>query len=229
MLASWRSSAWARFHRPRLPAVHTLLQLALVGLAISAFVLLGRLYSAPALTAFDTAALRFAQDVRSPWLDEVARGLSAIGSELLWLVWVPIVLALLVLRKAPSAVALALVALGVTPLNGLLKGLYQRARPSEWGSGVQAFSFPSGHAMAAGAVFGMLAILAWRELSGAARWLAVCVCVGMAVAIALTRPYLGVHYPTDVLAGLLAGALWADLVVLGWRTAARATRDAPRP
>ena len=71
--------------------------------------------------------------------------------------------------------------------------------------------------MAAGAVYGLLAVVAWRELSGPWRWLAIGVCVGLAVAIALTRPYLGLHYPTDIAAGLLAGGLWADLVILVWR------------
>jgi undecaprenyl-diphosphatase len=91
---------------------------------------------------------------------------------------------------------------------------------------VQAFSVPSGHAMAAGAVFGILALLAWRELSGRTRWVAVAICIGIGLLIALTRPYLGVHYPTDVIAGLFAGGLWADLVVVAWRASAYGVRSA---
>ena len=84
-----------------------------------------------------------------------------------------------------------------------------------------------GHAMAAGAVFGFLAFLAWRELRGRPRWVAIAGAVVAAVLIALTRPYLGVHYPSDVLAGLLAGVLWADLVVLAWRLGARRLANRP--
>ena len=81
--------------------------------------------------------------------------------------------------------------------------------------------------MAAGAVFGFLAFLAWRELRGRPRWVAIAGAVVAAVLIALTRPYLGVHYPSDVLAGLLAGVLWADLVVLAWRLGARRLANRP--
>ena len=138
-----------------------------------------------------------------------------------------VVLLLLALRRLPSAAAISVVALAVYAWNDGLKAIYQRARPTQLEGvlGVQSFSFPSGHAMAAGAVFGILALVAWREVRGQGRWAVVVVCVGLALGVALSRVYLGVHYPTDVLAGLLAGALWADIVVLIWRFAARTTRQ----
>jgi membrane-associated phospholipid phosphatase len=205
------------FGRPKLPPRVVLLESALVALALSAFVLVGRLYDLPALAAVDAGGLHIAAAVRSTWLDHVATTVTSLGSEWLWPVSLVMVLTLVWLRRLPSAIALLVVVAGVQPLNDLLKTIYHRARPTEFGSGAQAFSFPSGHAMAAGAVYGLLAVIAWRELRGRSRWLAVGVCVGLAVAIALTRPYLGVHYPTDVAAGLLAGGVWADVVLLVWR------------
>ena len=196
-----------------------------MAIALSAFVLLGRLYSDPSIASFDNACLQLAGSVRSPVLDRVATMVTSLGAEWLWLAWVPVAGLLIWRRKLPSAAALVVVALGVQPWNDLLKGLYQRARPTEFGSGVQAFSFPSGHAMAAGAVFGILALLAWRELSGRTRWAAVAICIGLGLLIALTRPYLGLHYPTDVIAGLFAGGLWADAVVLAWRASAYCVRS----
>jgi membrane-associated phospholipid phosphatase len=220
MLVRRRTWYGARLSRPKLPRYTALLEMAAVALALSGFVLLGRLYNSPSIEALDNAGLQLTSGIRSPDLDRVASFVTSLGAEWLWLVWVPVAGLLIAQRKLPSAAALVVVALGVQPWNDLLKAVYHRARPTEFGSGVQAFSFPSGHAMAAGAVFGILAVLAWRELSGAARWVAVAICIGVAVLIALTRPYLGVHYPSDVIAGLLAGGLWADLVLLVWRASA---------
>jgi undecaprenyl-diphosphatase len=143
------------------------------------------------------------------------------------MVWLPVAVALIGMRKVPSAAALVVVALAVHFWNDTLKAVYQRARPTELEGvlGVQMFSFPSGHAMAAGAVYFMLALLAWRELRGRIRWAVVGLCLAMSLCVAFSRVYLGVHYPTDVLAGLLAGALWADVVALGWRAAARRLRN----
>jgi undecaprenyl-diphosphatase len=120
-------------------------------------------------------------------------------------------------------VPLVVVALVVHFWNDALKAVYQRARPAELEGvlGVQVFSFPSGHAMAAGAVYFMLALVAWRELRGWIRWAAIGLCLVISLCVAFSRVYLGVHYPTDVLGGLLAGVLWADVVVLAWRAAAQ--------
>ena len=214
---------------PRLPSTPLLLESAVLALALAGFLLLGRLYTLAPVAAADAATLRAIGALRSRELDQVARTVTAFGSEWLWMVWVPVVLVLLAKRRYPDAVAVAVVALGVSPLNDTLKELYQRARPIEHGSGAQAYSFPSGHAMASGAVYTMLAILAWRDLRGRARVAGMVAAIGAALLIALTRPYLGVHYPSDVLAGLLAGALWADLVVLTWRTGAHVVRARAAP
>jgi undecaprenyl-diphosphatase len=207
----------------RLPRAAVLLEVGLIVLALTTFLALGRLYAVAPLVAMDEAGLAMAHGLRSAALDTIMPRMSQLGSEALWFVWLPVAVALIGLRKMPSAAALVVAALAVHFWNDALKALYQRTRPTELEGvlGVQVFSFPSGHAMAAGAVYGMLALLAWRELRGRLRWAAVGVCMAVALCVAFSRVYLGVHYPTDVLAGLLAGALWADVVALGWRVAAR--------
>jgi len=207
----------------RLPPTAVLLEMAVIALAVAAFLALGRLYAAAPIVAFDEAGLGFARGLHSAPLDTIMPVVSLLGSEALWLVWAPVAIALIALRRVRSASALVVVALVVHFWNDALKAVYQRTRPSdiEGVVGVQVFSFPSGHAMAAGAVYGMLALVAWRELRGVLRWAAVSLCLVLALCIAFSRVYLGVHYPTDVVAGLLAGALWADIVALGWRVLAR--------
>jgi membrane-associated phospholipid phosphatase len=219
--------AWWRWRRVRLPSLTLLLEAGAIAMAAAIFLVLGRLYAAPPLVAMDEGGLALGRTLRSPEMDALFNVLTRFGAEALWLIWPPVVLLLLAARRLPSAVAIIVVALAVYAWNDGLKAIYQRARPTELEGvlGVQSFSFPSGHAMAAGAIFGILALVAWRELRGQARWAVVGVCVGLALGVAFSRVYLGVHYPTDVLAGLLAGVLWADLVVLIWRLAARTTRQ----
>ncbi len=206
----------------RLPGAAVLLETAAIALAVAAFLILGRLYAAAPMVALDDSGLASARGLRSAPLDTIVLAITSLGSEALWFVWPPVAIALILLRRLPSAAALAVVALGVHVLNSTLKAAYQRARPIELEGvmGVQGFSFPSGHAMAAGAVYATLALVAWRELRGPLRWAVLGLCLAIAVGVAFSRVYLGVHYPTDVLAGLLAGALWADVVVLGWRLGA---------
>jgi undecaprenyl-diphosphatase len=115
-----------------------------------------------------------------------------------------------------GALQLIAVALAEEGLNALLKHLFHRVRPAL--AGLETFSFPSGHAMAATATYGMVAILAARAYP-ALRWplaLAAAVC---ALLIGASRVFLGVHWASDVLGGFAAGAL--VLIV-----AARATRPA---
>jgi undecaprenyl-diphosphatase len=215
---------WRHVH---LPHTAVLLEIAAIVLALATFLALGRLYAAAPIVAVDDAGLAIARGLHSAPLDVIMTALSQLGSEALWLVWVPVAVVLIGLRKVPSAAALAVVALAVHFWDDTLKAVYQRARPAELDGalGVQIFSFPSGHAMAAGAVYGMLALLAWRELRGWLRWAAVGLCLAISLCVAFSRVYLGVHYPTDVLAGLLAGALWADVVAVAWRVSARRLRS----
>jgi undecaprenyl-diphosphatase len=77
---------------------------------------------------------------------------------------------------------------------------------------VHSLSFPSGHAMVSAAVYLSLAVLVSRALrQRAARAYVLAAGVTITLLVGITRVYFGVHYPTDVLAGWLAGASWALL------------------
>ncbi len=74
-------------------------------------------------------------------------------------------------------------------------------------------SFPSGHTAAAVSLYGGFALVVWRTVRVAAlRALAVVAGIGVPVAVALSRLYRGMHFPTDVLAGALLGSSWLALV-----------------
>jgi undecaprenyl-diphosphatase len=119
----------------------------------------------------------------------------------------------LVLTRQRTAAALLLWStLGAILVNNILKSLFVRPRPElfTWGTHVRTTSFPSGHAMSAAAIYGTVAFLAARLATR--RRTRTAIYVGAALIICLvaaSRVYLGVHYPTDVAAGLVVGLAWA--------------------
>lgn len=99
-----------------------------------------------------------------------------------------------------------------TLLNALLKNIFERARPEFVATGVpiDSFSFPSGHAMLSAITYLTLgALLARSEQNAAYKGYVVGIAIAITLLIGLSRLYLGVHYPTDVLAGWSIGALGA--------------------
>lgn len=100
---------------------------------------------------------------------------------------------------------------GVALINVLLKVIFQRQRPSLWLPLMteHTYSFPSGHAMASSAIGFSLAVIFWRTRY---RWLVVTAAGTYIIAVGLSRLYLGVHYPTDVVAGWCVSLVWVLLV-----------------
>lgn len=117
-------------------------------------------------------------------------------------------------HRTPTAALLAITMLGVAVLDVALKYAFHRARPvAFFGPTPSSYSFPSGHALGSLCFYGMLAaILAARARGRGAKfciWMAAVFLVGM---IGFSRIYLGVHYPSDVIAGYCAAAVWVGAV-----------------
>ncbi len=165
----------------------------------------------------DLAVLVWLHQFESPALDATARFASALGSEILLAIAGVLLVILAFQRQWSAAAGLAIVLVGASILNSLLKQMIQRARPEPLAGIIpaQGFSFPSGHAMVATAFYGYLAILAWRRWRGWRRVATTGLLVTVILAISLSRIYLGAHYITDIVAGWIAGFLWADAVALG--------------
>jgi undecaprenyl-diphosphatase len=106
-------------------------------------------------------------------------------------------------------------------LNLQLKAWFARARPelAEALRDAHGYSFPSGHAMGATFTFGAIAYLAFRILHGwRARAAALSLCCTMIIAIATSRIYLGVHWISDVGAGIAAGLIWLATTTVAYET-----------
>ena len=170
--------------------------------------------------AADLATLQFLQQFSSPQLTLLADFFSAMGSAIVVAIGAGLLVMFFWQRRWGAAVSLILVVAGAQVLNDILKQAFQRERPTPVTGliGAQQFSFPSGHAMVAAAFYLFLAYLAWRLIRG--RWqraLMVGSLVLLVLLIGISRLYLEAHYLSDVIAGFLAGALWADSVILGGR------------
>lgn len=111
-----------------------------------------------------------------------------------------------------SAILLMAATGGGLVLDNLLKIGFNRPRPQifKWGTYAVSSSFPSGHAMSSVIVYGTVAYLVARlQRNVGSRILTLCFAAFMIVAICSSRLYLGVHYPSDVLAGVVVGLAWA--------------------
>jgi undecaprenyl-diphosphatase len=209
--------------------------------AIGGFLALTRTISGKHGNAFDRTVVRATGRARHPIGNVIFRGLTFFGSAAgatavstaaLWLT-----------RRTPLlALQVVVGALGGISAEVGFKRLFRRDRPTLLGhlEEQQSTSFPSGHAMASASLYLSLAFVASRSrrlrarrgtlLSGAA---------GLAASVGVSRVYLGVHWPTDVLAGFALGTAWACLTEAAFdlsgadrverqaRRRSRDSRDAP--
>jgi membrane-associated phospholipid phosphatase len=160
------------------------------------------------LLPFDQPVLFWLHDHATPMLDRFMLGASQVGSALVLVPLALLVLArLLVLRRFGNAAYWALCTGGGALLNFAAKHGFARARPGLWLSlsPEDTYSFPSGHAMSTMAAFAALLVLLRHR-----RWLPLFALVGASYValVGLSRLYLGVHYPSDVLAGWCASLAW---------------------
>ena len=176
--------------------------------------------------SLDLAALAFLQQFASPPLTVVAQAISLLGSEAIWVLGGVLVVVYGWQRRWRAAASLLLVAVGAQILNDVLKAAFHRTRPEPLAGFIaaQAYSFPSGHAMVGAAFYIYVTYLSWRFAHGWRRAVLVIGLCLLLVLIGLARMYLQVHYLSDVIAGYLAGFLWADAVILGGRALTRRRR-----
>jgi undecaprenyl-diphosphatase len=143
------------------------------------------------------------------------KDLTALGSTtILTVVTLIVVGYLLISHKRRAALLVACAVGGGTALSNVFKYTFARPRPDLVAHSVDVYtsSFPSGHAMLSAVTYLTLgALLARVEQDVRTKIYVLSVAVLLTLAIGLSRAYLGVHYPTDVLAGWAVGSAWAML------------------
>jgi undecaprenyl-diphosphatase len=198
----------------------TLTLVAVVAGGLWVFVELSQAIGEDDVRALDRAVLLSLREPGDPadplgprWVEEMGRDLTALGGvAVLGLVSAAAALFLWMARR-PRSVALLLVAFaGGQALSLALKHGFSRPRPElvPHGSFVYTSSFPSGHSMMSAVVYLTLGALLARVLPRRRMKLLVMACaLGATALTGASRVYLGVHWPTDVLAGWSIGAAWA--------------------
>lgn len=182
------------------------------------------------LTSVDLHVLRTVAALRLPWLTISFVDITALGSlTLLGLVMICAAVPLFRIGDRRGALQLLVAVLGAGVWTLLTKRLFARARPDldDRLLDVHGFSFPSGHSAGAAALYITLALVLGRHVRTiAGRTLLGVACTVLVALIAFSRVYLGVHYPSDVVSGILFGGGWALLLtaVIEWRRAVALTR-----
>lgn len=167
---------------------------------------------------FDSKIINYLNQFRSPTLNQIMTDITALGSvSVLLSILIVVVGVLWSYRKYGGLAYLILVALGSGIFVHYLKLFFQRPRPEllEKLTHVASYSFPNGHSFAATAIYISLAYYAGINTSNPFREVLFYLMASLLIVlVAISRVFLGVHYPTDILAGVCGGAIWSLTVSL---------------
>lgn len=167
----------------------------------------------------DTLATPFLHGLASPALDQLMNAATFLGSNLaIPLLFALAVIVMLVLHRAREALFLAIACGGSLVLNETMKLFFARPRPQlPWAHVLPDYSFPSGHAMNSLVFYVALAVVLWSVFGRRVGLASLASAILLALFIGISRIYLGYHYLTDVVGGLLAGTAWLLIVAAAFR------------
>lgn len=198
-----------------------LASIAVIGGLIVAFLQIADAMSKGRMEAFDRSILMVFRDpanldqvIGPAWVHEMVRDITALGSfAVLGLIVLAVCIYLLLARRRADALLVAVTVLGGTLLSTLLKMGYARPRPDLAAMSQQfTASFPSGHAMLSAVTFLTLgALLVRLAPTRALQVFSLAAAIFLTLLVGSSRLYMGVHYPSDVLAGWCLGTAWALL------------------
>ena len=179
-----------------------------------AFLVLAAIVNGQGYAAFDEPVIAFVQGLPIP--SGAWEAITAAGGFVLIPIGIALVAWLVVSRRYRLAVIVAAALLGASFLTEAVKVFVARPRPP--GQPVvyaPGYSFPSGHTLNSTVTYGLIAFLAWRSaLPVAVRRMVAVALAAHIVGVGLSRIALGVHYPSDVLAGWLAGIAIVAIAVV---------------
>jgi undecaprenyl-diphosphatase len=170
----------------------------------------------------DDAILRAFAEWRTPWLNRAAADVSSLGSMtvIILISVTAFTLLWIIAGDRVGAAKIVTAAAGAEMLVEVIKRLLQHPRPTIVPYLVEfsGFSYPSGHALVATATYGTLSVIACGYVRQRRGRIAIrSIAWTLAGLVAISRVYLGVHYPSDVLGGVLIGIACLYIVAYLWR------------
>lgn len=178
---------------------------------------LGRFWLVDQLRPMEELCLLTLKELANPTRDRILTTVTYLAQGEVTIPLLVVIGGALIYRdEADAALILTLGLCGSWLLNSVFKSFFRRQRPNLWESAKRPmdYSFPSGHSMSAISFYGLLA----ANLSayfGISLGVTIPVAAAVTVGVGLSRLYLGVHWPTDVLSGWLAGGIWLGACLLG--------------
>lgn len=186
-------------------------------LGVGGFAWMAWLVSYEKVANFDKVIITFVQGFETLWLTRVMTFFTYIGDKIQVII-ISVVVAIvlwLMVRFRRGLFLFIGASLGSVILNEVLKVVFARERPMLYRlADATGYSFPSGHAMAALTLYGVLTYLIWSHVSSAVgRGIILLLSIAIILTIGISRIYLGVHYPSDIVAGYLLSGGWLALSI----------------
>ncbi len=170
---------------------------------------------------FDTTVRNFIHEFAFPALTSVMQLASFLGSTLFLTIFGVLIVITLYLRKhRHGALLFTITTVGASILLVLLKLAFKRVRPEPFFDTILpvSYSFPSGHSLASFCFYGALAVILTDRTNKLGHQIIIWIsAITMILLIGISRIYLGVHYPSDVVAGYAVGLIWVITIAIGDR------------
>lgn len=185
--------------------------------SLLSFGIMALLVSKHTIITFDSIIISFVQGFETPLVTSIMKVFSFIGGtkSVAVISLLAIFFLYKVLKHRSELVLFIAVIAGAGLLFTTLKQMFHRARPDLHRlAEASNYSFPSGHATMSFALYGILTFLLWRHIpTRFGRTILIIFSVFMILAIGISRIYLGVHYPSDIIAGYFISAFWLTFAI----------------
>ncbi|MGB3403245.1 MAG: phosphatase PAP2 family protein [Microcoleaceae cyanobacterium] len=185
-------------------------------LATLGFLLLSQQVLNQHTTEFDTTILQYFLSIQNQILTQFFIVISFLGKPSLLLL-INLMFSIFIWLKKQKFIAIIFLIIGngAAGFNLFLKSSLARDRPELWDRIIEVkyLSFPSGHAMGSIVIYGLIGYYLMNQFKPW-RWLILTLTSILILLIGLSRLYLGVHWPTDVIAGYIMGSIWLTIAIL---------------